>query len=292
MSAMDRYEAVIGLEVHVQLATATKIFCGCSTAFGAPANSQICPVCTGQPGVLPVLNGRVLRFAAMIALALRCEIRRRSIFARKNYFYPDLPKGYQISQYDRPLAEHGTVDVLCDETMHAIGVTRIHLEEDAGKCIHAAGGDSFVDLNRAGVPLIEIVSEPEIRSPQQAAAYMRTIRDIVRALNISDGNMEQGSLRCDANVSLRPRGEQGLGTKTEVKNLNSFRFVQKALEYEIERQAAILADGGQIVQQTRLFDADRGVTRVMREKEEAHDYRYFPSLICHRLWSARHCWAN
>jgi aspartyl-tRNA(Asn)/glutamyl-tRNA(Gln) amidotransferase subunit B len=270
-----KYEPVIGLEVHVQLGTATKLFCGCSTQFGAEANSQICPVCTGQPGVLPVLNGLAVEYAVKIGLAMGCTIRRRSRFARKNYFYPDLPKGYQISQYDEPIAEHGAVDILLDGQRRTIRLTRIHMEEDAGKSIHA-GNISQVDLNRACTPLVEIVSEPDIRTPAEAAEYMRTVRGIVRALGISDGNMEQGSLRCDANISVRPVGSQGLGTKVEMKNINSFRFVHKALEHEIERQIQALERGESIIQETRLWDSERGVTESMRSKEDAHDYRYLP----------------
>jgi aspartyl-tRNA(Asn)/glutamyl-tRNA(Gln) amidotransferase subunit B len=271
------YEAVIGLEVHVQLATRTKIFCGCSTRFGAPPNSQICPVCTGQPGALPRLNRMVIDCALRMALATGCQIRRRCRFARKNYFYPDLPKGYQISQFDEPLAEHGVVELWHDGAPLRVGITRIHVEEDAGKSLHVAGAaHSLVDLNRAGVPLIEIVSEPDLRRPEQAAEYMRTLRGIVRALGISDGNMEQGSLRCDANISLRPAGSTALGTKVEVKNINSFRFVQRALEHETERQSALLDAGESVTQETRLYDAELGITQSMRSKEEAHDYRYFP----------------
>jgi len=275
---MIDHEAVIGLEVHVQLATRSKIFCGCSTRFGAPPNTQICTVCTGQPGALPVLNRQVIEHAVRMALACGCTIRHRSRFARKNYFYPDLPKGYQISQYERPLAEGGQLEVwLPTGERSRVGITRIHVEEDAGKSIHGAeGGQSRVDLNRAGVPLIEIVSEPDLRHPVQAAHYMRTLRGMVRALGVSDGNMEQGSLRCDANVSLRPVGTTRLGVKTEVKNINSFRFVQHALEYEIARQSDVLRAGGVVRQETRLWDAAAGVTRSMRSKEQAEDYRYFP----------------
>ena len=268
-------EPVIGLEVHVQLGTATKIFCGCSTTFGAAPNTHICPVCTGQPGALPVLNAAVVSYALKMGIATGCEIRRTSRFARKNYFYPDLPKGYQISQYEQPIAEAGAIVVAHQGKFTRVGITRIHLEEDAGKTIHR-GGDSAVDLNRAGVPLIEIVSEPEITSPEQAAQYMRCIRGIVRALGISDGNMEQGSLRCDANISLRPVGETTLGTKVEIKNLNSFRFVQKALQYEIERQERVILSAQSVVQETRLWNTAKNVTESMRSKEEAHDYRYFP----------------
>jgi aspartyl-tRNA(Asn)/glutamyl-tRNA(Gln) amidotransferase subunit B len=271
------YEAVIGLEVHVQLATRSKLFCGCSTTFGDPPNTNICPVCTGQPGVLPALNRQAIAFAVKTALATGCSIRQRSRFARKNYFYPDLPKGYQVSQYDEPVAEHGKLEIAREDGTYVVGITRIHLEEDAGKNVHQGGaGASLVDLNRAGVPLIEVVSEPDLRTAADAAEYMRTLRGIVRALGVSDGNMEQGSLRCDANVSVRPVGQTELGTKTEIKNLNSFRFVQKALEYEIKRQIDALGRGEAIVQETRLYDSERGVTVSMRSKEEAHDYRYFP----------------
>jgi aspartyl-tRNA(Asn)/glutamyl-tRNA(Gln) amidotransferase subunit B len=278
---MSAFETVIGLEVHAQLATQTKIFCGCSTRFGAAPNTQICPVCSGQPGVLPVLNRQVIDYALRMALATGCSIRQRSRFARKNYFYPDLPKGYQISQYDEPLAEHGAVEIWLDAddgpVRRSIRLNRIHVEEDAGKSIHLpAQAVSHVDLNRAGVPLIEIVSEPDLRSPQEAAEYMRTLRAIVRALGICDGNLEQGSLRCDANVSLRPQGSEVLGTRAEIKNINSFRFVEKALQYEVQRQQALLSQGEAVVQETRLWDADRGITESMRSKEEAHDYRYFP----------------
>jgi aspartyl-tRNA(Asn)/glutamyl-tRNA(Gln) amidotransferase subunit B len=269
---MRGYEAVIGLEVHVQLATATKIFCGCSTRFGAPPNTHVCPVCTGQPGALPVLNRRAVECALRVALACGAAVRGRSRFARKSYFYPDLPKGYQISQYEQPLAEGGAVEI---DGGRRIGITRIHLEEDAGKTIHA-GLTSSVDLNRAGVPLCEIVSEPDLRRPEDAAAFLRELRGIVRSLGVSDGNMEQGSLRCDANVSLRREGSDEPGVKTEVKNINSFRFVRKALEHEIARQGELLSAGGAVIHETRHWDAAAGVTRSTRSKEEAHDYRYFP----------------
>jgi len=272
-----RYEAVIGLEIHAQLSTDSKIFCGCSTKFGADPNSQTCPVCTGMPGVLPVLNRKVVEYAIKTGLALNCRINRSSRFARKNYFYPDLPKGYQISQYELPICEDGHLDVSVDGVERRIGITRIHMEEDAGKNIHEGGaGFSFVDLNRTGVPLIEIVTEPDIRTPSEAAAFMKMLRSIVRYLGVCDGNMEQGSLRCDANVSVRPEGSDELGTKTEIKNINSFRFVEKALEYEIKRQIRVLEEGGTIIQETRLFDSEKGTTHSMRSKEEAHDYRYFP----------------
>ena len=271
------YEVVIGLEVHVQLQTETKIFCSCSTTFGAPPNTHSCPVCVGMPGVLPVLNRKVVEFAMKMALATHCKIAPFSIFARKHYFYPDLPKGYQISQYDLPLAERGWVEIAINGQTKRISITRIHLEEDAGKLIHDENRPvSYVDLNRTGVPLIEIVSEPDIRSPEEAASYLKKMRQQVRYLEISDGNMEEGSLRCDANISLRPRGREDFGVRTELKNMNSFRNVQKALEFEIRRQTALLLDGHKIVQETRLWDAAKSVTVTMRGKEEAHDYRYFP----------------
>ncbi|MGD8371973.1 MAG: Asp-tRNA(Asn)/Glu-tRNA(Gln) amidotransferase subunit GatB [Syntrophobacterales bacterium] len=271
------YEAVIGLEVHAQLLTESKIFCGCSTKFGAAPNTHTCPVCLGMPGVLPVLNRKVVEFTLRLALATHCKIARTSRFARKNYFYPDLPKGYQISQYELPVAEHGRLDIEINGETKRIGITRIHLEEDAGKLVHdEVQSLSYVDFNRTGVPLIEVVSEPDLRTPEEASTYLKKLRDIVRYLDICDGNMEEGSLRCDANISLRPVGSEGFGVKTELKNMNSFRFVQRALEYEIKRQRAILEQGGTIVQETRLWDSDKGVTHGMRGKEEAHDYRYFP----------------
>jgi aspartyl-tRNA(Asn)/glutamyl-tRNA(Gln) amidotransferase subunit B len=272
-----QYEAVIGLEVHAQMLTETKIFCGCPTTFGAEPNTQTCPVCIGMPGVLPVLNRKALEAAIRTGLATNCRIASYSRFARKNYFYPDLPKGYQISQYELPFCEGGSVEITVDGGVRKIGITRIHMEEDAGKNIHEAGGSfSYVDLNRAGVPLMEIVSEPDLRSPAEAAAYMKKLRTILRYLGVCDGNMEQGSLRCDANVSVRPKGQSELGTRTEIKNINSFRFVEKAIEYEIRRQIKVLGEGGAIVQETRLWDASLEVTQSMRSKEEAHDYRYFP----------------
>jgi aspartyl-tRNA(Asn)/glutamyl-tRNA(Gln) amidotransferase subunit B len=271
------FESVIGLEVHAQLKTKTKIFCGCSTAFGAPPNTHTCPVCLGMPGVLPVLNKKVVDYTLRMAIATHCEISRESRFARKNYFYPDLPKGYQISQYELPIAEHGYVDVMVNDSLQRIGITRIHMEEDAGKLGHDPDRPvSMVDFNRTGVPLIEIVSEPDIRSPQAAGAYLRQLRSIVRYLGICDGNLEEGSFRCDANVSIRPQGDAKLGTRTELKNLNSFKHVEKALLYEISRQKEVLLDGGRIVQETRLWDPDKNKTASMRGKEEAHDYRYFP----------------
>ncbi|HDQ41039.1 MAG TPA: Asp-tRNA(Asn)/Glu-tRNA(Gln) amidotransferase subunit GatB [Desulfonatronum sp.] len=274
---MPEYEAVIGLEVHAQLRTKTKIFCACSTAFGQEPNSNTCPVCTAMPGTLPVLNRLAVEYAAKMALAVDCTINRRSVFARKNYFYPDLPKAYQISQYEAPLAEHGRLRIQVDGHEKVIGITRIHMEEDAGKSIHsAAENKSFVDLNRCGTPLIEIVSEPDMRGADEAVAYLKALRSILVYLEICDGNMEEGSFRCDANVSVRPKGEQTLGTRTELKNLNSFRHVHKAIEYEIARHIDLLDDGERIVQETRLYDVDKGVTVSMRGKEEAHDYRYFP----------------
>ncbi len=274
------YEAVIGLEIHAQLLTESKIFCGCSTRFGAEPNENTCPVCTGMPGVLPVLNRRVVELAVRTALALNGEIPRRSVFARKNYFYPDLPKGYQISQFEAPLSLGGYVEIEGAGGTRRVRLTRIHVEEDAGKLVYEGTMDKadagYVDLNRTGVPLIEIVTEPDIRSPEEAAAFLRKLRSIVRYLGVCDGNMEQGSLRCDANVSVRPVGSEGLGVKTELKNMNSFRFVQHALEYEIQRQIAMLEDGEEIIQETRLWDASKNATLSMRSKEEAHDYRYFP----------------
>ncbi|MBW2440859.1 MAG: Asp-tRNA(Asn)/Glu-tRNA(Gln) amidotransferase subunit GatB [Deltaproteobacteria bacterium] len=271
------FEPVIGLEVHAQLKTKTKIFCGCSTAFGAPPNTHTCPVCLGMPGVLPVLNRKVVEYTLRMALATHCDITRESRFARKNYFYPDLPKGYQISQYELPIAEHGYVDIEVDGDRRRIGITRIHMEEDAGKLGHDPNRPvSMVDFNRTGVPLIEIVSEPDIRQAEEAGAYLRQLRSIVRYLEICDGNLEEGSFRCDANVSIRPRGTQTLGTRTELKNLNSFKHVEKALQYEISRQKEAILDGEQIAQETRLWDPDNNKTLSMRGKEEAHDYRYFP----------------
>jgi aspartyl-tRNA(Asn)/glutamyl-tRNA(Gln) amidotransferase subunit B len=273
----NKYEAVIGLEVHAQMSTDTKIFCGCSTKFGSEPNTQTCPVCIGMPGVLPVLNKKVVEFAVKTGLAMSCKISSYSRFARKNYFYPDLPKGYQISQYELPICEHGHVEIVVDGEVKRIGITRIHMEEDAGKNIHEGGGPySFVDLNRAGVPLMEIVSEPDIRSPKEAAEYMKKLRTILRYLGVCDGNMEQGSLRCDANVSIRPVGQKEFGTRAELKNINSFRFVEKAIEYEIKRQIKVVEEGGKVIQETRLWDSAAGVTHSMRSKEEAHDYRYFP----------------
>jgi aspartyl-tRNA(Asn)/glutamyl-tRNA(Gln) amidotransferase subunit B len=271
------FEPVIGLEIHAQLKTDTKIFCGCSTAFGAPPNTQTCPVCLGLPGVLPVLNRAVVEYALRMALATGCTVARESRFARKNYFYPDLPKGYQISMYELPIAEHGRVEVPVDGALLPVRIRRIHMEEDAGKLTHEPGRPfSRVDLNRAGVPLIEIVSEPDLHTAAAAGAYLRQLRSIVRYLRICDGNLEEGSFRCDANVSIRPLGATQLGTRTELKNLNSFRFVERAIEHEIARQKEILLDGGAVVQETRLWDAAAGRSISMRGKEEAHDYRYFP----------------
>ena len=271
------YEAVIGLEVHAQLQTNSKIFCGCETAFGEEANTRTCPVCIGMPGVLPVLNRKAVEYIIKTGLATHCSITPYSRFARKNYFYPDLPKGYQISQYELPLCEKGYVEILVDGKVKRIGITRIHLEEDAGKNLHTSeSGASLVDLNRAGTPLMEIVSEPDIRSADEAAEYLKKLRSILRYIEVSDADMEKGNFRCDCNVSIRPVGAKEYGTRAEVKNVNSFKFVQKALEYEIKRQAQILDEGGRVVQETRLFDSSKGVTFSMRSKEEAHDYRYFP----------------
>jgi len=274
---MARYETVIGLEVHAQLKTQSKIFCGCSTRFGEDPNANVCPVCSGMPGVLPVLNAKVVEFAAKTGLATDCVVNPVSVFARKNYFYPDLPKGYQISQFEQPICEHGHIDIIVDGQAKRIGITRIHMEEDAGKNIHSvAENASFVDLNRSCVPLMEIVSEPDMRSPEEAVAYLKALRAILVYLDVCDGNMEEGSFRCDANVSLRPVGTEAFGTRTELKNLNSFRHVQKALEYEVERQADVLDDGGSVIQETRLYDVAKNMTASMRSKEEADDYRYFP----------------
>ena len=293
VSARARYEPVIGLEVHVQLLTASKIFCSCSTRFGDPPNSNVCPVCLGLPGALPVLNRKAVEFAVLAAMAINCRINQTSIFARKNYFYPDLPKGYQISQYDKPLAEHGGIQIPAGGGTKKIGITRLHLEEDAGKSLHEGFPDSqektAIDLNRSGVPLIEIVSEPDIGSPEEAYDYLTRLKEIILYTGVSDVNMEEGSLRCDANVSVRPRGQKEFGTKTEVKNVNSFRFIREALEYEIDRQIGVVESGGKITQETRLYNANEGKTYGMRSKEEAHDYRYFPEpdllpLVVDKKW--------
>jgi len=288
-----KYEVVIGLEVHAQLKTQSKIFCSCSTEFGKPPNANTCPICLGMPGVLPVLNKKVVEYAIKACLATHCEVQPMSRFARKNYFYPDLPKGYQITQFELPIGLNGYINIQTNGSPKKIGLTRIHLEEDAGKSIHGENlgrpGKSYVDYNRTGVPLIEIVSEPDLRSPAEAREYLTQLKAILDYAEVSDVNMEEGSLRCDANVSLRPVGQAELGTRTELKNINSFKFVQKALEYEIERQAKILDQGDAVVQETRLYDSAKGVTFPMRSKEEAHDYRYFPEpdlvpTVCDEAW--------
>ncbi|MFA5831984.1 MAG: Asp-tRNA(Asn)/Glu-tRNA(Gln) amidotransferase subunit GatB [Bacteroidota bacterium] len=277
MSIYDKYEAVIGLEVHAQLSTKSKIFCGCSTEFGNSPNSNVCPVCLGMPGVLPVLNKQVVEFAIRLGLATHCSITPKSVFARKNYFYPDLPKGYQISQYEEPICQHGFVDIeLGDGETKRIGITRIHMEEDAGKSIHDMDTDTLVDVNRCGTPLLEIVSEPDMHSAKEAYQYLYSIWQTVKYLGICDGNMEEGSLRCDANVSVRLKGETKLGTKAELKNMNSFRNVERAIEYEIKRQIDLVEEGGAVVQETLLWNAEKNIATSMRSKEEAHDYRYFP----------------
>src|ERR1700686_1394795 len=279
-SARAKYEPVIGLEVHVQLLTATKIFCSCSTKFGNPPNTNVCPVCLGLPGALPVLNRKAVEFSTLAAMAINCRINETSIFARKNYFYPDLPKGYQISQYDKPLAEHGWINIATSSGTKKIGVTRLHLEEDAGKSLHedfaGASETTAIDLNRSGVPLIEIVTDPDIASPEEAYEYLTRLKEIILYTGVSDCNMEEGSLRCDANISVRPRGQKEFGTKAEIKNVNSFRFIREAIGYEIARQIEVIESGGKIVQETRLYNANEGKTYSMRSKEEAHDYRYFP----------------
>ncbi len=287
------FETVIGLEVHAQMLTDTKIFCSCSTKFGGAPNSHACPVCLGMPGVLPVLNKKVVEFAMKMALATHCTINPQNVFARKNYFYPDLPKGYQISQYAYPIAEHGHIWIEADGEKKRIGITRIHMEEDAGKLIHDdVNPVSYVDLNRTGVPLIEIVSEPDIRSSEEATDYLRRLHEILVYLEICDGNMEEGSFRCDANVSIRPRGQKEFGTRAELKNMNSFRNVQRALEYEVKRQQYLVENGQAIIQETRLWDDAQGVTNPMRSKEEAHDYRYFPDpdlvpVVVDKSWVAQ-----
>jgi aspartyl-tRNA(Asn)/glutamyl-tRNA(Gln) amidotransferase subunit B len=315
VAANTTYEPVIGLEVHVQLLTASKIFCSCSTRFGAPPNTNVCPVCLGMPGALPVLNRKAVEFATLAAMALNCRINETSIFARKNYFYPDLPKGYQISQYDKPLAEHGYIEVQTLKPLTAeiaeegrggrgeeqrlirkkIGITRVHLEEDAGKSLHEGFPDSdektAIDLNRTGVPLIEIVSEPDISTPDEAYEYLTRLKEIILYTGVSDCNMEEGSLRCDANISVRPRGQKELGTKAEIKNVNSFRFIREALVYEIARQIDVIERGGTIVQETRLYNSHEGKTYSMRSKEQAHDYRYFPEpdllpLVVDEKWKS------
>jgi aspartyl-tRNA(Asn)/glutamyl-tRNA(Gln) amidotransferase subunit B len=295
VAARAKYEPVIGLEVHVQLLTVSKIFCSCSTRFGDPPNTNVCPVCLGLPGALPVLNRRAVDFAVLAAMALGCRVNQTSIFARKNYFYPDLPKGYQISQYDKPLAEFGGIEIVTAAGAKKIGITRLHLEEDAGKSLHEGFADSeettAIDLNRSGVPLIEIVSEPDISSPAEAYEYLTRLKEIILYTGVSDCNMEEGSLRCDANVSVHPRGQKQFGTKTEIKNVNSFRFIREALEYEIDRQIEIVESGGTITQETRLYNPVEGKTYGMRSKEQAHDYRYFPEpdllpLVVDEKWQA------
>ena len=295
VAAGASYEPVIGLEVHVQLLTASKIFCSCSTRFGAPPNTNVCPVCLGMPGALPVLNRKAVEFATLAAIALNCQINETSIFARKNYFYPDLPKGYQISQYDKPLAERGFIEVAASCGKKRIGITRVHLEEDAGKSLHEGFPDASektaIDLNRTGVPLIEIVSEPDIATADEAYEYLTRLKEIILYTGVSDCNMEEGSLRCDANVSIRPGGQRELGTKAEIKNVNSFRFIREALVYEIARQIEVVESGGKIAQETRLYNSHEGKTYSMRSKEQAHDYRYFPEpdllpLVVDEKWRA------
>jgi aspartyl-tRNA(Asn)/glutamyl-tRNA(Gln) amidotransferase subunit B len=288
-----KYDPIIGLEVHAQMLTESKIFCGCSTRFGGEPNANACPVCAGFPGVLPVLNQRAVEFAMRAGLAAHCDISRSSRLARKNYFYPDLPKGYQISQYELPICVNGYIDIELAGVAKRVRLTRIHMEEDAGKNVHDLRSDaSLVDLNRAGVPLLEIVSEPDLRSAEEAVIYLKSLRAMLQYLAICDGNMEEGSFRCDANVSVRPHGSDTLGTKVEIKNLNSFKAVEKAILYEIQRQSDALAEGGKLVQETRLWDDNREVTRSMRSKESAHDYRYFPDpdllpIVINDDWLAR-----
>jgi len=298
VAVREKYEPVIGLEVHVQLLTESKIFCSCSTKFGAPPNKNVCPVCLGLPGALPVLNRRAVEFAVLAAMALKCRVNETSIFARKNYFYPDLPKGYQISQFDKPIAEFGEIEIpaIGGTKAKKIGITRLHMEEDAGKSLHDGFPDALdktgIDLNRSGTPLIEIVSEPEIASPDEAYEYLTRLKEIILYTRVSDCNMEEGSLRCDANVSIRPRGQKQLGTKAEIKNVNSFRFIREALIYEIARQIDVVESGGKITQETRLYNASEGKTYSMRSKEQAHDYRYFPEpdllpLVVDEKWQAQ-----
>src|ERR1700730_7973626 len=296
VAARAKYEPVIGLGVHVHLQTVSKIFCSCSTRFGDPPNTNVCPVCLGLPGALPVLNRKAVEFAVLAAMALNCRINETSIFARKNYFYPDLPKGYQISQYDKPLSEQGAIEIKTAGGTKKIGITRLHLEEDAGKSLHEGFATSSettgIDLNRSGMPLIEIVSEPDIASPDEAYEYLTRLKEIILYTGVSDCNMEEGSLRCDGNVSVRPRGQKEFGTKTEVKNVNSFRFIREALEYEIERQIGVIESGGKITQETRLYNSNEGKTYGMRSKEQAHDYRYFPEpdllpLVVDAKWQAK-----
>jgi aspartyl-tRNA(Asn)/glutamyl-tRNA(Gln) amidotransferase subunit B len=296
LELIAKYEPVIGLEVHVQLATRTKIFCGCPTSFGAPPNTNVCPVCLGLPGALPVLSRQAVELGIEASLALHCTVNPKSIFARKNYFYPDLPKGYQISQYDQPLAEHGFVEIEVDGAKKRIGITRVHMEDDAGKSIHDGFKDSsrhtYVDLNRSGTPLIEIVTEPDIRSSEEAFAFLTELKQILQYIEVSSCDMEKGHLRCDANVSVRLRGAEKFGTKAEVKNLNSFRFLRMALDHEIERQVDLIESGGRVTQETRLFNVETGETVSMRSKESAHDYRYFPEpdlvpLRVSEAWMAR-----
>src|SRR5579862_1890661 len=295
IAAHPRFEPVIGLEVHVHLLTASKIFCSCSTRFGARPNTNVCPVCLGMPGSLPVLNKKAVEYAVLAAMALNCRIHETSIFARKNYFYPDLPKGYQISQYDKPVAEHGFIEINSSRAKKRIGITRLHMEEDAGKSLHEgfpeAAEKTAIDLNRTGVPLIEIVSEPDISTPDEAYEYLTRLKEIILYTGVSDCNMEEGSLRCDANVSVRPRGQKEFGTKAEIKNVNSFRFIREAIEYEIGRQIEVIEGGGKITQETRLYNSNEGKTYSMRSKEQAHDYRYFPEpdllpLVVDEKWRA------